>query len=89
MKKTNDAMKQVQKYNSLEELRAEKAVVSRRLNKGVEKLQSDIVDSFVPESSLLDSAVPYIKYVGYAMTAFKTARMAKNVVCFLRRRKWF
>jgi hypothetical protein len=87
--KTNDGMRQVQKYNTLDELRAEKAEVSRRLGKGVEKLQSDIVESFVPENSLLDSAFSYIRYVGYAMTAFKTARTVMNAIAFMRRRKWF
>jgi len=82
-------MKQPQIYNSLEELRADKAKVSKKLNKGVRKLQDDIVDSFVPDDSLIDSAVPYMKYVGYALTAFKTARTAKNIISFLRRRNWF
>ena len=87
--KTDGTMKQAQGYATLSEVRAEKAKVSRRLSKGVEKLQSDIVDSFVPDTSFFDSALPYMKYFGYAVTAYKTARMAKNVMSFLHRRKWF
>lgn len=82
-------MKQVHRYNTLADLRADKAKVRRRLGNGVNKLQSDITESFVPDSSLLDSAIPYVKYVGYALTAFKTARNVKNLIGFLRRRGWF
>ena len=79
----------VQSYHSLEELRADKLIVSRRLRKKVGKLQSDITESFTPDRSFIDSSIPYMKYVGYALTAYKTARTVKKIVDFARRRNWF
>lgn len=81
--------RQVHQYHTLQELRADKSRVSKKLNKKVRKLQTDIVDSFTPDKTFLDSSLPYLRYIGYALTGFKVARKVWNVIDFARRRKWF
>lgn len=76
-------------YHSLDELRAEKQRVGKRLGKKVKKLQTDVAQTFTPDRSFVDSSIPYMRYIGYAITGFKVARKVKKIVDFARRRKWF
>ncbi|MCR5313902.1 MAG: hypothetical protein K6E54_09765 [Bacteroidaceae bacterium] len=75
-------------YMTLAELRADKDVAYAKLNKEVKQLQDDIVDSFLPERSYLDSSIPYMRYVGYGLTAYKTAKTVKKIFDFIHRRSW-
>jgi len=80
--------KQKQQYMTLAELRADRQKVGKKLNKQLEELQEDITNSFLPDDSYLDSSVPYMKYIGYGLTAYKTAKTVKKVFDFIHRRSW-
>ena len=76
------------RFSSLEELRQEKGQVEKCLSIELTKFQKDVVDSFMPERSYIDSSIPYMRYIGYGMTAYRTAKVVKNIFDFIHRRSW-
>jgi len=78
-----------QEYNSLAELRADKAKVRRALGKATQALEADAVDLVLPSNnSFLNSDFSYMRYVGYGITAFKTFNVVRKLVGFARTRRW-
>ena len=63
------------KYSSLEDIRNEKEHARQQIDYGVSQLKNDVADYFVyhPEHIFLDSSNKYMNYVGYAISAYKTA----------------
>jgi hypothetical protein len=76
-------------YNSLEELRVDKHRLSRRLEKMSKALGNDAVDCVLPSSNaFLSSDFPYMRYIGYGITAFKTFNFVRKIVGFVSTRRW-
>ena len=63
------------KFSSLEDIRKEKENARQQIDYGVSLLKNDVADYFVyhPEHIFLDSSNKYMNYVGYAISAYKTA----------------
>lgn len=68
---------------SLSELREEKVALRKRIDKKVKTLKNDVTDCFVPAGGpFLSSKNKYMNYIGYAMTAYKTAVNVRGVMKF-------
>ncbi|MBQ0023578.1 MAG: hypothetical protein KBT29_10120 [Prevotellaceae bacterium] len=68
-------------YKNLAEIRQDKKLTSERVSKGVVRLKSDVKDCFLPSNSIfLDSSNKYMNYIGYAITAYKTASSIKSII---------
>lgn len=77
----------VTQYNSLEELRAQKALVSRRIGRGIESLRGEVHTNFVPSNPLFrHSPSRLFKIVGYGITIYKTVMSVRGVVKFFTKR---
>lgn len=73
----------MKQYNTLQDIRNEKAATCRRLDNGIQRLRNDVKDCFVPTNSIfLKSSNKYMNYVGYAITAYKTAMSVRGVYKF-------
>lgn len=71
------------RYTSLDDIRYEKREEKRHVKDGMRRLQNDITDYFVPASNMfLQSSNKYMNYIGYAITAYKTAMTFKGVFRF-------
>ena len=78
-----------QMYNSLEELRADKAKLICRLGKASKALEADAVDCVLPSSNaFLSSDFSYMRYIGYGITAYKTFNFVRKIVGFVTTRRW-
>lgn len=75
-------------FNTLEELRAEKEAVIKRIRTRAGRLRSNVVDSFVPSNSFFGQSPNKIfKIIGYGVAAYKMYVNVRNVVSFFRRRR--
>ena len=77
-------------YASLQDIRDEKKYAKRQIDNSVNKLKNDVTDYFVyhPEHFFLDSSNKYMNYVGYVISAFKTATALRGVFgLFSKKRK--
>ena len=77
-------------YASLQDIRDEKKYAKRQIDNSVNKLKNDVTDYFVyhPEHIFLDSSNKYLNYVGYAISAYKTATAFHKVFgIFSKKRK--
>lgn len=73
----------MKQFKTLQEIRDEKVVVRRRVKNDVQRLRNDVVDSFVPSNSIfLNSNNKYMNFIGYAITAYKTASSVRGVYNF-------
>ena len=78
------------KFASLRDLRDEKEHPRQQIDYGVSQLKNDVADYFVyhPEHLFLDSSNKYMNYVGYVISAFKTATALRGVFgLFSKKRK--
>ena len=78
------------KFASLEDIRNEKEHARRQIDYGVNQLKNDVADYFWfhPEHIFLDSSNKYMNYVGYAISAYKTATAFHKVFgIFSKKRK--
>ena len=76
-------------YASLQDIRDEKKYAKRQIDNSVNKLKNDVTDYFVyhPEHFFLDSSNKYMNYVGYAISAYRTATAFRSVFGFFSRKK--
>ena len=75
------------RYTSLDDIRYEKMEEKRQVKYGITRLKNDVTDFFVPTSNIfLNSSNKYMNYIGYAISAYKTAMTFKGVVKFFS--KW-
>ncbi len=76
-------------YDSLEELRSEKEYARRQIDYGVNRLKNDVADYFVyhPENIFLESSNKVMNYVGYAISAYKTATAFRTMFGFFSRKR--
>lgn len=82
-------MTKKQVYESLEELRADKRMRKRRLDRQLKALQRDAVDCVLPSNNaLLSSDYSYMRYVGYGITAYKTFNFVRRAMSFVRKHRW-
>ncbi|MBQ0047273.1 MAG: hypothetical protein KBT33_07125 [Prevotellaceae bacterium] len=76
----------MKQYKSLKEIRADKKHALNRVEKGYGQLKFDIRDSFMPSNGMfLNSSNKYMNYIGYAITAYKTAKSMKVLMNFFSR----
>lgn len=82
-------MKKIE-YLSLEELRADKAKLGRRLRAELKGVQQDAVELVMPQQTMqfVNSSVPYARYIGYGLTAWRTFNTVRKVLMFVKTRKW-
>ena len=75
-------------YLSLEELRSDKLKVSKRLHQQTKALKRDAVDMVLPSNNMFFSSdFSYMRYIGYAITAYKTFTTFRKISNFFRRRR--
>jgi len=75
-------------YDSLEQLRIDKMRVSKRLDVQSKELKKDAMDMVLPSNNaFLNSDFSYMRYIGYAITAYKTFVTFRKFTSFFRRRK--
>ncbi len=68
---------------TLEDVRNEKDVARRKINSSMTRLRNDVNDCFMPSNSLfVNSSNKYMNYIGYVITAYKTAMNVKGVYKF-------
>lgn len=75
------------RYTSLDDIRKEKVEEKKHVKDDMQRLQNDITDYFMPTSNMfLQSSSKYMNYIGYAITAYKTAMTFRGVFRFFS--KW-
>lgn len=78
---------QVEAYNNLEELREDKLLLSRQIRKSFVAVQEGVKQSFLPaDDSYLQSSSRYMRFIGYGLTAWKTARTVNKFIRFFKNR---
>ena len=70
------------RYTSLDDIRNEKVEEKKHVKDDMQRLQNDITDYFM----FLQSSSKYMNYIGYAITAYKTAMTFRGVFRFFS--KW-
>jgi len=80
-------LKNKTEYTSLEELRLDKQRVCRELGRQSEALKRDAVDVVLPSNNMfLTSDYSYMRFIGYAITAYKTFTTFRKISNFFKRR---
>lgn len=75
-------------YFSLEELRNDKLKVTKRLRHQTKALKRDAVDMILPSNNIFFSSdYSYMRYIGYAITAYKTFTTFRKITNFFKRRR--
>lgn len=75
-------------YKSLKDIRTEKERTKRQIRYGVDRVKNDVEDCFVsPSSIFLRSSNKYMNYIGYAISAYKTAMTLKGMFAFFSRKR--
>lgn len=72
-------------YNTLEELRADKRKLSKQVRKSMRTLQEGAKQYFLPDSQYVNSSNKYLRFIGYGLTAWKTARTVNRIMKFFRK----
>lgn len=77
------------RYASLEELRNEKKYARQQIDYSVDRLKNDVADYFVyhPENLFLESSNKVMNYVGYAISAYKTATAFRSMFGFFSKKR--
>ena len=71
------------RYTSLDDIRFEKQEEKKQVKYGMRRLKNDMTDYFVPADNVfLHSSNKYMNYIGYAITAYKTAMTFKGMFRF-------
>ncbi len=76
---------QPEHYNTLEELRADKRKLSRQVRKSMRTLQEGAKQCLMPDSQYVNSSNKYMRFIGYGLTAWKTARTVNRIMKFFRK----
>lgn len=76
------------RYTSLAEIRSDKERERMLINYGVDKLKNDVEDCLRPKDNyFLNSSSKYMNYIGYALTAYKTAMTVKGLFSFFSKKR--
>lgn len=77
------------RYTSLKELRSEKVYTKRQVDYSWDRLKNDVADYFVyhPENLFLESSNKVMNYVGYAISAYKTATAFRSMFGFFSKKR--
>ncbi len=76
-------------YNSLDELRRDKHRVNRALNRETKALKRDAIDMVMPSNNaFFSSDLSFMRYIGYAITAYKTYTAFRKITSFFSRKRW-
>ncbi len=75
-------------YSSLEELRNDKLKVAKRLHQQTKALKRDAVDMVLPSNNMFFSSdFSYMRYIGYAITAYKSYVTFRKISNFFKRKR--
>ncbi len=75
-------------YSSLEELRNDKLKVAKRLHQQTKALKKDAMDMVLPSNNIFfTSDYSYMRYIGYAITAYKTYVTFRKISNFFKRKR--
>lgn len=74
-------------YSSLEELRRDKLRLNKQIGRSFRTVQEGAKQCFLPDTAYLKSSNKYMRYIGYGLTVWKTARTVNRVVGFFRKKK--
>ena len=82
-------MSRKHRYSSLEELRSEKEYARRQIDYSADRLKNDVADYFVyhPENIFLESSNKVMNYVGYAISAYRTATAFRSMFGFFSKKR--
>ena len=82
-------MRRKQEFTSLRDIRDEKQYARRQIDNSVDKLKNDVANYFVyhPENFFLESSNKYMNYVGYAISAYRTATAFRSVFGFFSKKR--
>ncbi len=76
-------------YNSLDELRRDKHKVNKALNRETEALKRDAVDMVMPSNNVFFSSdYSFMRYIGYAITAYKSYSTFRKITSFFSKKRW-
>lgn len=77
------------KYTSLEAIRLEKQKAKRQIEQSTRRLKTDLAENYMPPANSLfrNSSNKYMNYVGYAISAYRTATAFRSVFGFFSRKK--
>lgn len=74
-------------YNSLEELRRDKRRIGSDIHKSFKSMREGVKQTFMPaENSYLNSSNKYLRYIGYGLTMWKTARTVNRFVSYFKKK---
>lgn len=77
-------------YNSLEELRSDIKKTERKLSNNIETMEEEVKACFLPANrEYIDSPTPYMRYVGYGITAYKTFNVVRKLITMIKTKRWF
>lgn len=74
-------------YNSLEELRRDKRRLGNQIHKSFRTVREGVKQSFLPEdTAYLKSSSKYMRFIGYGLTAWKTAKTFNRFVQYFKKK---
>lgn len=74
-------------YTSLEELRRDKLRLNKQIRRSLHNVEQGARQCLLPDSSYLNSSNKYVRYIGYGLTAWKTARTVNRFMGFFSKKK--
>ena len=82
-------MKRKQEFTSLRDIRDEKEYARRQIDNSVNKLKNDVTDYFVyhPEHFFLDSSNKYMRFVGYAISGYRSIAAFREAFGFFSKKR--
>jgi len=74
-------------YNSLEELRRDKRRLGNQIHKSFKTVREGVKQSFLPvDEAYLKSSSKYMRFIGYGLTAWKTAKTFNRFVQYFKKK---
>lgn len=78
---------QIEYYNSLDELRRDKRRLGKQIGKSLNVVQEGVKQTLMPTSSYLNSSNKYVRFIGYGLTAWNTAKTVNRFVSYFKKKK--
>lgn len=67
-------------YSSLEQLRGDKRRLGKQIRKSMRTIQDGAKQCFLPDAQIANSSNKYVRFIGYGLTAWKTAKVVSKVM---------
>lgn len=78
---------QIEYYNSLDELRRDKRRLGKQIGKSLNVVQEGVKQTLMPTSSYLNSSNKYVRFIGYGLTAWNTAKTVNRFVSYFKKKR--